>query len=143
MGTRAGESSGTRKRGVVRGGSLTVITATVTSAGGSRTRTYRVAFGEAEQAIALTPGWTSFEWPGPDGIAVADALRDGGLADTVIVIYHWDETSSTWLAFFPGLEDEPGLNSLATLRTGTAYWIAVSEAVSWTIPTTTPTPADR
>ena len=39
------------------------------------------------------------------------------------------------------LEDEPGLNSLATLRTGTAYWIAVSEAVSWTIPTTTP--ADR
>ena len=113
---------------------LTAITATVTSADGSRTRTYRVAFGEAEQAIALTPTWTSIEWPGTDAIALADALRNGGLADTVIVVYHWDETTSTWLAFFPGLEDVPGLNSLATLSHGATYWVAVFEAVSWTIP---------
>ena len=113
---------------------LTAITATVTSADGSRTRTYRVAFGEAEQAIALTPTWTSFEWPGTDGIALADALRDGGLADTVIVVYYWDETSTTWLAFFPGLEDVPGLNTLSSLQHGKTYWIAVSEPVTWTVP---------
>ena len=123
---------------------LAEITATVTSAEGSRTKTYRVTFEAPPQAIALTPVWTSTEWPGTDGIAIADALRDGGLADTVIVVYHWDETTSTWLAFFPGLEDVPGLNTLATLRTGTTYWIAVSEAVSWTIPTTTtPTAPDQ
>ena len=86
---------------------LTEITATVTSADGSRMKTYRVAFALPPQAIALTPTWTSFEWPGTDGIALADALRNGDLADTVIVVYHWDETTSTWLAFSPGLEDVP------------------------------------
>ena len=113
---------------------LTEVTVTVTSADGSRTKTYRVTFDLPPQAIALTPVWTSIEWPGSDGIAIADALRDGGLADTVIVVYHWHEDARTWLAFFPGLEDVPGLNSLATLSHGATYWVAVSEAVSWTIP---------
>ena len=122
---------------------LAEITATVTSADGSRTKTYRVTFQRPPRPSLLTPAWTSIEWPGTDGIAIADALRDGGLTDRVIVVYHWDETTSTWLAFFPGLEDVPGLNTLATLRTGTTYWIAVSEAVSWTITTTTPTAPDQ
>ena len=110
----------------------TEITVTVTSPGGSRTKTYRVTVQRPEVELQLAPTWTSIEWPGAEGVAIGDALRDGGLADTVLVIYHWDEATSTWPAFFPGLEDVPGLSSLSSLRHGATYWVAVCEAVSWT-----------
>ena len=114
---------------------VTEITVTVTSADSSRRRAYRVAFELPVEEIELTPTWTSFQWPGPDGVPVADALRDGGFSDTVIVIYHWDEDSRTWSAFFPGLEDIPGINTLTALQQGSTYWIAVTEPVTWTLAT--------
>ena len=112
---------------------LTEVTITVTSADGSRTRVYRVAFEPLAMELALSPTWTSFEWPGSDGKAVVDALREGGISNRVFVIYGWDEAAQTWEGFFPGLEDVPGLNALATLQQGSTYWVAVTEPVTWTV----------
>ena len=81
--------------------------------------------------LALTPEWTAIEWPGVDGVAIAEA----GLPDAVVAVYVWDEESRSWLGYFPGLEDVSGLNTLTTLTTGATYWIAVSEPVTWTITT--------
>ena len=118
------------------------ITVTVTSADGSRTKTYRVAFKQAVAEIALDAGWNTFAWPGADGVAIADALGgDGDLANdisaSVAALYGWDEEASAWLAFFPGLGDVPGVNTLATLDQGGAYWIAVTEPVTWSVPALT------
>ena len=118
------------------------ITVTVTSADGSRMKTYRVAFKQAVAEISLDAGWNTFTWPGADGVAIADALRgDGDLANdisaTVAALYGWDEEAGAWLAFFPGLGDVPRINTLATLDQGGAYWIAVTEAVTWTVPALT------
>ena len=117
---------------------LTEITVTVTSADGSRTRTYRVAFAPPVMELVLSPTWTSFEWPGADGTAVIDALREGGISDSVLVIYGWDEAAQTWKGVFPGLEDVPGLNTLPTLRQGSTYWVAVTEPLTWTIESRAP-----
>ena len=111
----------------------TEVTVTVTSPDGSRTRSYRVAVQSPKVELELAPTWTSIEWPGADGAAVADALREGGISDRVLVIYEWDEAAQTWKGFFPGLEDVPGLNTLATLQQGSSYWVAVSEPVTWTV----------
>ena len=112
---------------------LAEITVTVTSADGSRTKTYRVAFVPPVMELVLSPTWTSFEWPGGDGTAVVDALRESGISDRVLVIYEWDEAAQTWKGFFPGLEDVPGLNTLTTLQQGSTYWVAVTEPLTWTI----------
>ena len=86
----------------------------------------------------LSPTWTSLEWPGTDGIGVADALREAGVSDRVLVIYEWDEAAQTWKGFFPGLEDVPGFNTLTTLRHGHTYWVAVTEPLTWTVATAEP-----
>ena len=106
---------------------------TVISPDESRTRVYRVTFDMPAPEVELTPPWTLVEWPGPDGIAVSNALRASGLSDAVIIVYHWDEATAAWLAFFPGLGDVPGLNNLNTLETGQTYWVAVSEPVTWSV----------
>ena len=115
------------------------ITVTVTSADGSRERVYRVAFTQALAEIALDTGWNTFAWPGAGGVAIADALRgDGDLANdisaAVAALYGWDGEAGGWRAFFPALADVAGVNTLATLEQGGAYWIAVSEPVTWTVP---------
>ena len=117
---------------------VTEITVTVTSADGSREKVYRVAFARPVMELVLSPTWTSFEWPGSDGTAVVDALREGGISDGVLVLYEWDEAARSWLAFFPGLEDVPALNTLTTLQQGSTYWVAVSEPLTWTIETRAP-----
>ena len=109
------------------------ITVTVTSADDSRTKTYRVVVEPHVTELALSPTWTSFEWPGTDGTGVADALREAGISDRVLVIYEWNEAAQTWMGFFPGLEDVPRLNELTTFQQGGTYWIAVTEPLTWTI----------
>ncbi len=121
---------------------LSAITVTVTSADGSRTRVYRVRLDEPVEQFQLDAGWNTFVWPGGDGVAIADALRgDQELANdisaAVAALYGWDEEAGAWLAFFPGLGDVPGVNTLATLDQGGAYWIAVTEPVTWTVPALT------
>ena len=114
---------------------VSVVTVTVTSADGSRRGVYRVAFEPPVTELDLSPTWTSFEWPGAEGTAVADALRESGISDKVLAMYQWDETAQTWMGFFPGLEDVPGLTTLTSFQQGSSYWIAVTEPVSWVIPT--------
>ncbi len=109
------------------------ITVTVTSQDGTRRKVYRVAIQRPEVALELAPTWTSIEWPGADGVTIADVLRDGGVADEVLVVYQWDEVTERWKGFFPGLEDVPGLNTLATLQQGSTYWVAVTEPLTWTL----------
>ena len=104
------------------------ITVTVTSADGSRTRVYRVAVGGAVTELSLGPGWTSFEWLGADGTAVDEA----GLPAAVVALYTWDEETGSWLGYFPGLDDVPGLNTLTAVSGGATYWVAAEEAVTWT-----------
>ena len=111
----------------------TDVTVTATSPDGSRKRSYRVALEAPPVELALTPVWTAIDWPGTDGIAIEDALRDGGIADSVVVVYHWDEAARSWLATFPGLDDVPGLNTLTTLETGQTYWVATTESVTWSV----------
>ena len=72
---------------------------------------------------------------GADGTPIVDALRDGGISDRVLVIYEWDEATAAWLAFFPGLDDVPDLNTLTNLEQGRTYWIAVDEPLIWTVAT--------
>ena len=112
--------------------SVSEVTITVTSADGSRMKVYRVRFGEG---VELQQGWNAIEWTGTDSVPIADALRDAGLAERTLVVYRWDEVSQTWLAYFPGLEDVPGLNTLTTLQQGGTYWVAVTEPLTWTIET--------
>ena len=88
--------------------------------------------------LALEAGWNTFTWTGPDGAATADALQgDGDLAndisEAVAALFGWDAESGAWRVYFPGFRDVPGLNNLATLEQGGAYWIAVTEPVTWTI----------
>ena len=110
---------------------ISAITVTVTSADGTRTKVYRVNLALPPAELALTPVWTAIEWPGVDGVAIAEA----GLPDAVVAVYVWDETTGIWLAYFSGFGDVPGLNTLTTLTTGETYSIAVSEPVTWTVET--------
>ena len=85
---------------------LSEITVTVMSADGTRTKTYRVAFGQPPVELALAAGWTAIEWPGEDGAVLADVLPDG-----VVAVYAWDETAGTWLGYFPDIDHVPGANT--------------------------------
>ena len=108
---------------------IDAVTVTVMSADRSRTRVYRVTFEPAVMELVLSPTWTSLEWPGVDGVAIAEA----GLPEEVVVVYTWDETMGSWLGYFPGLEDVPGLNTLAAFSPGVTYWIAAEEDFTWTL----------
>ena len=114
------------------------ITVTVTSADGSRERVYRVAFKQAVAEITLQQGWNAIEWTGTDSVPIAGALPEGDSAASVVAVYRWDEAAQTWLAYFPGLEDVPGLNTLTALQQGRTYWVAATEAVTWTVATAEP-----
>ena len=115
--------------------SVSEITVAVMSPDGSRTCSYRVTVQRPEVELELAPTWTSIAWPGADGVTIAGALQDGDIGDKVVVVYHWDEATAAWLAFFPGLEDVPGLNTLTTLTAGGTHWIAVGEPLTWTVAT--------
>ena len=113
----------------------TEITVTVTSADGSRTKTYRVTVRRPEVEVALAPTWTSIEWPGADGVSIVGALKDGDIGDKVVVVYHWGRGHGGVARVLPGLEGVPGLNTLTNLEQGRTYWIAVAEPVIWTVAT--------
>ncbi len=103
------------------------ITITVTSADGTRTKVYRVRFGEAPAGIGLEPGWNEVEWPGPDGLSVAEAVEGGQLPADLLAVYAWDEAAGTWLGYFPALADVPGFNTLSAFSSGQTYWLAIDE----------------
>ena len=116
---------------------LAAITVSVTSANGSRTRVYRLQLEAPPVELTLAPTWTSIEWPGADGMAIADALRQAGILDEVLAIYRWDEATGAWLAYFPAFADVPGINTLTTLEPGHTYCTASASTVVSVTPAVT------
>ncbi len=88
-----------------------------------------------QASMMLSPGWSLVTWSGGDGVAPGAALNSaqsmaGGGA--VTALYTWDAATVGWLAYFPGADGLPGANTLTALKTGQAYWVAVSGgAVAW------------
>ena len=84
--------------------------------------------------------WNLVTWSGEDGISAAAALTGAGgtanITSQVTAIYGWDAATQTWQAFFPSGTGVPGANNLTALKTGTAYWVAISGPgpVRWGIP---------
>ena len=59
------------------------------------------------------------------------------ISASVTAIYGWDAAAQQWLGFFPSGVNVPGANDLTALKTGQAYWIAITgpSSVTWTIAT--------
>jgi hypothetical protein len=84
--------------------------------------------------VELPSGWTVLEWPGSDRMGIAAALQVNEIAERVVGVFGWDETTGAWLTYAPSLEQFPGLNTLSTFEAGQTYWIAVTEPVTWRVP---------
>jgi hypothetical protein len=89
--------------------------------------------------------WSLVTWAGADAITVNDAIKGTGtsgsnpggndISASVTAIYGWDAAAQQWLGFFPSGVNVPGANDLTSLKTGQAYWIAITgpSSVTWTI----------
>lgn len=80
--------------------------------------------------LTLNFRWSLVTWNGADGMTPTQALKGpAGAIDItgqVTVIYGWDAATQSWRAFFPSGAGIPGANDLASLKTGTAYWVAIT-----------------
>src|SRR5262249_10567462 len=99
----------------------------------TNTTTYTLAF-----------RWSLITWEGADGISPTDALKAQGkntggtdIYDKVTAVYGWNQSSQTWLGFFPSGVGVPGANDLTALQIDQAYWIAITgpDSVTWTVVT--------
>jgi len=89
--------------------------------------------------------WSLVTWAGADAISVSDAIKGTGtsgnnpggndISASVTAIYGWDAAAQQWLGYFPSGVNVPGANDLVSLKTGQAYWIAITgpSSVTWTI----------
>ncbi len=89
--------------------------------------------------------WSLITWAGADAITVNDAIKGTGtsganpggndISASVTAIYGWEASTQQWLGFFPSGVNVPGANDLTSLKTGQAYWIAITgpSSVTWTI----------
>ncbi len=129
---------------VVTGGAEATIT--VTSEDGSRTRVYRVEIAPPPPTVTdieLRPDepMVPIEWPGLDGIPIADALRGVGdpaandISARVTHVVTWDSETMAWLIYVtnPRAQSVPGLDTLARLQIGREYWVNVTEPVTWIV----------
>ncbi|MGE0600392.1 MAG: hypothetical protein AB7J35_14670 [Dehalococcoidia bacterium] len=91
-------------------------------------------------SLNLNFRWSLITWTGTDAVAPGQALQGASTADditaNVSVIYGWDAATQGWQAYFPSGAGVPGANNLATLETGSAYWIAITGPgnITWTVP---------
>lgn len=91
-------------------------------------------------AINLNGQWSLIAWPGPD-IAVGDALAGSAascrndVASKVSVVWSFDSTTKAWQGYFPAAAGVSGINDLATLTTGSGYFVGLVDpsagAVDW------------
>ncbi len=88
----------------------------------------------AAEALRLHPRWTEVVWRGADGTSIAGAF--GARLDRVEVIYQWLAATQTWRSHRPGAP--PILSAFDTFQTGASYWIAVTQAIDWTVPLAPP-----
>ena len=84
----------------------------------------------AAEPTRLHSGWTEVVWRGADGAAIAEAFG-ADVFPQVEVIYRWLAETQTWGSFRPGAP--AFLNAFDTFAAGGSYWIAVAEAVEWTV----------
>ncbi|MEO8541501.1 MAG: hypothetical protein ABI577_17290, partial [bacterium] len=89
--------------------------------------------------------WSLVTWAGADGISINDAIKGTGttgknpggndISASVTAIYGWDQSAQQWLGFFPTGVNVPGANDLTSLKTGQAFWIAITGpgSVTWTV----------
>lgn len=85
------------------------------------------------QAISYTlgAGWTLITWMGPEGIAVANMLKQTpgpgvDLTAKIAVIYTWDPVAKLWRIYFTGSDGGPvRASDFTTLKRGQAYWFLV------------------
>ena len=89
--------------------------------------------------------WSLVTWAGADGISINDAIKGTGttgknpggndISASVTAIYGWDQAAQQWLGFFPTGVNVPGANDLTSLKTGQAFWIAITGpgSVTWTV----------
>ena len=91
---------------------------------------------------ALTFRWSLIVWKGVEGANIGAALRGQETPDntatnnvfnSVTAIFRWAGTTQTWLGYFPAGEGVPGANDFTTFSRETAYWIAATSSISWTI----------
>ncbi|MXW25211.1 MAG: serine protease [Dehalococcoidia bacterium] len=66
----------------------------------------------------LTPGTWNLVWNGADDAAPSDGVTAG-----VVAISWWN--GEAWDSYFPSAGNVPGLNTLASLSKGAAYWVVV------------------
>jgi len=77
-------------------------------------------------SMQLAAGINLVAFPGPtESITQATRHLDGIL----LVIYRWDAVTQTWQAYFPGAPDYA--QDLDSLTTGTAYYIIMRTAATW------------
>ncbi len=107
----------------------------------------RVIDFSSTMSYTLTFRWSLITWAGADDIPVMDAIKGtdssgknpGGndISASVTAIYGWNAAAQQWLGFFPAGVNVPGANDLTVLKTGEAYWIAITgpSSVTWTIAT--------
>jgi hypothetical protein len=84
---------------------------------------------ETSTEVTLNFRWSLVTWTGDDGMAPGSALKGPGGSDIstqVSAVYGWDAATQQWHGYFPGGAGVPGANDLAALKTGSAYWIAVT-----------------
>ncbi len=98
-------------------------------------------------SYTLSFRWSLITWAGADAIPVSDALKGTGasgqnpggndISASVTAIYGWNAAAQQWLGYFPSGVNVPGANDLTSLKTGDAYWIAITgpSSVTWTIAT--------
>jgi len=78
----------------------------------------------------LVEGFNLVSFAGADGTSVEDAFAS--LSGTSYTVWMWDSQSQSYLSYSP---DRPAfLNTLETLDHGTAIWILVDGATTWTQP---------
>jgi len=118
-----------------------VITTTGTSVSSLNARFTFTSTGTTT-SYTLNFRWSLIVWKGADGASIAAALKGQESPDnpatnnvftTVTAVFRWAANTQTWLGYFPAGEGVPGANDFTTFNRDTAYWIASSTTITWTI----------
>ncbi|MBI2764948.1 MAG: IPT/TIG domain-containing protein [Chloroflexi bacterium] len=92
-------------------------------------------------SYTLSFRWSIIVWRGADGISAKVAITGlespddpatNNVSAIITAIDRWNGTAQKWEAYFPGSDNVPGANDFTVLNNGTAYFIAVTTATTWT-----------
>jgi hypothetical protein len=88
--------------------------------------------------------WTLIVWSGKDNANIASTLagqetpdnpQTNNVSGIVTAVFHYDNPTQTFEAWFPTGVGVPGANDISTFEVGEPYWIAISQSgqVTWTV----------